>query len=174
MSEVLVSGRNCGLLSSNSVLIGDVGDITRYYSQKSIEAFTYATQCYQVPRPAGCDTFTQKTLPYTVNINASCPFTKDVCKSNANNLLLDSGDLDSFTHLGFNTGPRFLLRYRTHCAMLETEGFTDIYNDSHKSSTRFLRYNYGSIANQTFLYQVESDAKRSKAESAMQGDYKVT
>jgi hypothetical protein len=153
-----------------------MASVMTYQSQKSIEFITYAMQCYReggVPRPQGCDIFTKSALPYTSDTNASCPFAKEMCQSSTGNLLLDSGDLDSFDHLGFNTGPRFLLRHQTHCAPLNTLNFTEIHTDTQDSSKRFMRYKYGSKANRTFLFQAELDREKPRSDNVAIGNYKV-
>jgi hypothetical protein len=144
--------------------------------QKLTEFTMYAKQCYgeaRVPLPKGCDTFVASVLPYTLNLNASCPFANEMCKSTTGNLLLDSGDLNSLDHLGLNLGPRFLLRHQTHCAPLNTQNFTEIHTDAQDPSERFMRYKYGSVDNRNFLYQVELKAENLKFNDETISDYKL-
>jgi hypothetical protein len=83
-----------------------------------------------------------------------------MCKLSYGNLLLDTGDIDSVKHLGLNKGPRFTLRYRTHCAPLVTEGFT--FPVPMQNTTRkFIDYKYGTPRDGTkSMFMIENDDQR--------------
>ncbi|KAH8585616.1 hypothetical protein B0O99DRAFT_696297 [Bisporella sp. PMI_857] len=176
-NEALISGKDCGVLPilAEDVTPYSIAPAVLYLSQKGIEFFAYATQCYGKAghlKSGSCGKFVASTLPYTSNRNASCPFAEELCKYNTGNLLLESGDLDSLNHLGLNIAPRFVLRYRTHCAPLNTENFTHIIT-AQNSSKRFLTYNYGSSGNQTVVYQVELHNEQPDGMVNSPGDYKI-
>lgn len=144
-----------------------------HQSQKMSEYFAYATQCYG--RHAGdCDVFAARTLPYTIDKHAACPFADTICKSTNKNLLLDTGPIDSVRHLGLNRGPRFTLQHQVHCAPLETLGYTEEVPGSN-SAERQILYNYGPNFDQNYTHKiVVSDQKSSWDDaSAAQGNYKI-
>lgn len=90
---------------------------------------------------------------------APCPFVESICRSNSTNLILDTGFINTDTHLGINAPPeeRLLMRHVLKCAPLLTEGYSSRHGN-------YTRYNYGAqwrrtesdvpIANYT--YEVES------------------
>jgi hypothetical protein len=137
--------------------------LIEYQSKIATNAYTYASQCYVQTvkvKPVECNKFTLPYLPHTTNSDSTCPFSKELCRADQGNLLLDSGKLDSSQHLGLNAGPRFTLQYRTQCAPLQTRGYTDIVTDP-STLKRMQVYRYGSrggpFRNQTYVYAVEAD-----------------
>ncbi|KAH7083074.1 hypothetical protein BKA63DRAFT_502200 [Paraphoma chrysanthemicola] len=163
-SEVLIAGRYCGTLPfgypDNEVAQG--GRVMGYNSQKSWEDYSYATKCYHNKTNAECDKFAYPALPYTSDRNARCPFAPEMCKLAYDNLVLDTGKVDSVKHLGLNRGPRFTLRYRTHCGPLVTKGF--VYSVPLPNTTRnFLDYRYGKDRDGAWsIFWIERDDKRFK------------
>jgi hypothetical protein len=133
-----------------------------YNSQKSWEDYSYATQCYRNETNVGCDKFVYPALPYTSDRNAICPFAPEMCKLAYDNLLLDTGEVDSVKHLGLNKGPRFTLRYRTHCAPLVTRGY--VFSVPLPNTTRqFINYKYGTDRDGAWsIFWIEYDDKRFK------------
>lgn len=125
-------------------------------NQQTLEYFTYAIQCYRNETLAGhqnCQTLTQPTLEFMSDFNASCPFSSDICKFTADNLLLDTGYLDSYKDLSMNRGPRFLLRRKVHCAPLVTDGYTKVYTDPQDTSYQYIDYMYGNTSTTSYTYQ---------------------
>lgn len=118
-------------------------------------AANYAQQCYSASagKEAECDIFVQRRLPITADMNASCPFDSRVCKTQDQNLVLDTGYLDSHEHFGINAPPkdRFLYRRKISCAPLVTEGHKVFMNGS---GTRLpgMAYNYQSNNNTRSTY----------------------
>lgn len=136
-----------------------------YNSEKAWADFLYASSCYNSKTAVDCEKFVQSSLPYTSDRNASCPFASELCKMSYGNLLLDTGDLDSVKHLGLNRGPRFTLRYRTHCAPLVTKGYTKVLPQTGTTYRNFTRYDYGMIYKPVngpdpWIYWVEQDDQR--------------
>lgn len=152
-----------------------------YQSQKCVDAFTYAAQCYRQDGTQSemCNTFIKQTLPFTSDRNASCPFSKHICTSDFDNILLDSSFLDSAQHLGMNKGPRFVFRYQTHCAPLKTEGYTETITSPYNSRTRQIyrygiRYDYTTNNNKTYVYDIELKDQKFSFDGVTIGNYKVT
>ena len=126
-----------------------------------------------MPHSELCNAFTKPTLPYTMDRNASCPFSGPVCRAEFGNLLIDSGELSSSTHLGLNDGPKFTVRRSTHCAPLATTNFTEVQTtpDSTKSSTI---YKYGSYVDGGYAFEFENNKTRNDFDELIPGDYKIT
>lgn len=136
-----------------------ITSLTPYHNRINQDSFNHATQCYNgtnASSAGSCNTFVKSALPFTTDRNASCPFDVEICESSTGNLLLDSGNVESDTHLGLNNIPRFILRYTTHCAPLRTHGYTKIITDN-KSGRRLLAYTYGSIPFQPYVYTYDLD-----------------
>ncbi|RCI12094.1 hypothetical protein L249_0884 [Ophiocordyceps polyrhachis-furcata BCC 54312] len=146
-SAALLDGSHCGYVqgATQASRLDDLGVLFPYGVRRLTESANYAQQCYSARTGAGllsCGTFVLRSLPYTSNHQASCPFRGGICRSNTSNLMLDTGYLDSHEHLGVNSSPDLRIRFRTmlHCAPLETEGYsTDIRNPSRN----YTRYFYG-------------------------------
>ncbi|KAK3683339.1 hypothetical protein B0T22DRAFT_245517 [Podospora appendiculata] len=136
-SEVLLASGNCrnvGAISNETVQF----DYYMPWVAKQIaSAATYAQQCYSagssVARNCRNTNFVQPQLPMSMNTTAGCPFDAQLCATNNSNLILDTGLLDSHTHLGINSPPesRFQLRTVLHCAPLVTEGHKQPFTSFH-------------------------------------------
>jgi hypothetical protein len=176
MNEALISGIDCGALPLDDSTPESTGEIMSYQYQKSVDFFTYGAQCYPNNGSSSldaCGTFVASMLPYTTDTNAPCPFEEEMCKSPTGNILLDSGELDSYKHLGFNAGPRFTLRHSTHCAPLNSQNFTSIRTDTEDPSKRFIRYNYGSSFDRDYLYEVQLATENITMDGFSMGNYVV-
>ncbi|RDA88405.1 hypothetical protein CP532_5561 [Ophiocordyceps camponoti-leonardi (nom. inval.)] len=145
-SAALLDGSHCGYVQGATQASGlnDLGILFPYGVRRLTESANYAQQCYSA-RSGGllsCGTFVQRSLPYTSDNQASCPFQSGICRSNTSNLILDTGYLDSHDHLGVNSSPDLRIRFRTmlHCAPLETEGYS---SDIRNPSRNYTRYFYG-------------------------------
>lgn len=150
-NEVLLKGDNCGPLKGN-----DVQDWEGYVNLfeplqwKRVTSYNnYALQCYNGNISQGdedCNPYIQSKLKTTVLRNASCPFKSEMCKSQTDNLWIDTGYMDSHGDLGLNSPKenRFQMRIIHHCAPLVTEGFSEPYvaNDT---DIMTMRYYYGAI-----------------------------
>jgi hypothetical protein len=143
-NEALITGKNCGVLYHGP----DVNAAAKfnYDSQQPVKHLQYAKQCYRQADPSDtelCQIFPRPTLPFESLTNASCPFSKEMCKLTSGNLVLDTGYLSSVDHFGLNSIPRFLFRHKMHCAPLVTKGFIETRNVSAAPSLKFRYYRYG-------------------------------
>ena len=143
---MLLANPACGQLGPPTSLSEQLAYTVPYTSKMLQRSASYAKQCY-TPESSNleldCDTFVKTALNTSVVTNASCPFGGGICRSNASNLMLDTGYLDSNNDLGLNAPPNdwFRLRMVIRCAPISTEGYT---TTSNTSSTRsFTRYFYG-------------------------------
>lgn len=144
--EVLISGARCGILETFEGNLDSGSLIGPYMARQVSNAENYAQQCYasKSARMFDCSLFVKDHLPGSIDQKAPCPFRSEICRSNASNLYLDSGFLDSGKHFGLNTPPneRILFRNVLHCAPLVTEGYSSSRNSTQANYTR---YHYGSI-----------------------------
>lgn len=151
-NEVLVTGDNCGPLDVDS------GADPAAYSQifepfqvQRVAAYsTYAQQCYAKNDSSSsdnCHLYVKPSLKAETMRNASCPFASEMCKSQTNNLMLDSGFIDSNDDLGINAPPenRFQMRFVHHCAPIVTEGFSNVTGKANTSAI-YRQYWYGNVS----------------------------
>lgn len=129
-------------------------------NQYLASAANYAQDCYQAAPSANerCGSYTQPRITRSITLNASCPFEERICRTKNENIMFDTGMIDSHAHLGINAPPseRTLLRRLYQCAPLVTEGYSQ---DSNETGTIYTRYYYGSqiaqkaeIANFTHIH----------------------
>lgn len=158
-NEVLLTGKNCGIFSSEPISQNvTLADLTQYLSQRSTAYLDQSLQCYSTSRALkseNCRPYIKPVLPYTMTPNASCPFDPAICLTK-NNLVLDTGLLNSHDHLGINapSKSRFHFRSVTSCAPLVTEGFTKIHMNS-APQIPLMRYYYGSEQAEEMIAQVD-------------------
>jgi len=161
--EVLVSGGRCAAIGKYDDFPDKQANIyDAYYVPQQIQQTTqienaanYAQQCYSssAGKEAECDTFVQRRLPISSDMNAACPFDSRICKTQDRNLVLDTGYLDSHDHLGINSRPeeRFLFRRKISCAPLVTEGHRTLVN-ANNTRRAGMAYNYGPLINGASTY----------------------
>ncbi|CAN8103413.1 unnamed protein product [Discula destructiva] len=142
----------------------DLGKDFQPYSAKRLQtSANYAQQCYSANTSGllGCGTFVQSKLASEIDKNATCPFSESICRSSSNNLVIDTGYLDSHVHFGLNATPNERFQYRRviQCAPIITEGYTTKYNLSDDRS--YTRYWYGTpvlaAAERNFTDQYSND-----------------
>ncbi|KAM7189076.1 hypothetical protein V8F20_010284 [Naviculisporaceae sp. PSN 640] len=151
--EVLIRGRRCGFIAETRENLDSYASVySPYISKMFVNAANYAQECYGKNQSGllGCNTFVKKSLPFTVDTNATCPFDPALCKSQTGNIRLDTGLLDSHDDIGLNAKPenRVLWRKTLHCAPLVTEGYKSEHNQSidGKTPKPMVRYHYGKWA----------------------------
>lgn len=141
--DVLIDGSQCGALLPSAARADTFSVVYPWVSQFMNDASNYAQQCYSAHTTGtlDCTTFVESRLRFNSVLNASCPFSDNICRGNASNLLLDSG-LISSDDLGMNmpSDQRMFYREMLHCAPLRTDGFESNVN---KGYTNFTRYWYG-------------------------------
>jgi hypothetical protein len=148
-NEVQLSGTLC-LRNETNIPMDNIthaffsfSPLLSYRARKVTDYTTYTLQCYRGELAGNthmCQTYPVQSLPYSMDANASCPFSNGICRSPFGNAYLDTGFLDSDKHFGINTNPRFLFRYTRHCAPLVTEEFSEVHTDPQNSSVRTIRY----------------------------------
>lgn len=150
-NEVLLTGNNCGPLKAN-----DDVDVEAYnmlfepHQHQRVTAYSnYALQCYTgntTTAAEDCAPYVKANLESKITRNAGCPFASEMCKSDSDNLIVDSGYIDSNEHLGINAPAkdRFQVRMLHHCAPIVTEGFTNTSVGANTSEI-FQRYWYGGL-----------------------------
>ncbi|KAH8889020.1 hypothetical protein GQ53DRAFT_825784 [Thozetella sp. PMI_491] len=149
--EVLLSGKSCGIiyesLKGDPINLNGVAIIDEYASNLAASAEEYVRQCYGSHAKGislfECNRFVFDKIPIYIDRNATCPFKKaEVCRKNSSNIYLETGELDSHTHLGLNApqNDRFHFRTSYHCAPLKTDGYTSNYTEG---PWNYTRYQYG-------------------------------
>ncbi|KAK4160457.1 hypothetical protein QBC43DRAFT_359640 [Cladorrhinum sp. PSN259] len=125
-------------------------------SKHRMSSISYAERCYpsNVTGFSDCKDssyYVQARLPFSVDKSAGCPFEKKLCASSNSNIMIDTGLIDSHTHLGINTPPnsRFQLRRTMHCAPLKTEGYRSPFMSA--NNRLFINYLYGAAQNASHL-----------------------
>lgn len=156
-NEVLLDGSGCGIVDTMIGANGSGNSALSHEANGVFNAANYAQQCYSVnmSRAFDCTTFVQPTLPSNIDRNAPCPFDHAICRSNASNIHLDTGYIDSSQLLGINAprSERILFRSTLSCAPLVTENYSE---NVTLPSGNFTRYYYGSPqrpGDQNFTYQ---------------------
>jgi hypothetical protein len=150
LNQVLLKGKRCGSFSkakANSVY-KELTLLLPYQAEKANKFLNYGMQCYtNNSHTDGCNTYLKPRLPLISTRGHPCPFGDNICKLENDNLMMDTGYLDSLEDLGINTAPhdRFQLRMVYQCAPLKTQGYTRDYNDSDYGAVK--RYMYGSVVN---------------------------
>jgi hypothetical protein len=100
----------------------------------------------------------------TIDTTAGCPFEEEMCKTHTDNIILDSGYINSHDHLGINApnDERFLLRTRLQCAPLVTQGYEETIQSPDGNWTRYYYGSYviwhgnDSAVASNFTFQTES------------------
>lgn len=139
-SAVLLDGINCGIITNVTSTIDQLS--YEKLSASSINAASnYAQQCYSANSTGltDCNYFVSQRLPGFVDNTAPCPFKDSLCRSNSTNLALDTGFINTDSHLGLNAPPeeRLFIRHKLQCAPLRTQGHSSVHGN-------YTRYNYGS------------------------------
>lgn len=169
-TEVLVSSARGSSINLTSPDLDLARLSTIYYpylTQRQKNFANYALQCYtNASNPEECRTYIRKQLPLSVDRNASCPLSGEICKSAFGNIEIDSVFLNSNDDFGMNNPPRerFLYRNFLRCAPLITEGHKQPYNYSTSGgdTLQYMRYYYGDVNlpqdafNFTYQYQIPS------------------
>jgi hypothetical protein len=127
-----------------------------FETEKASQFLNYGRQCYTDETNAdGCNLYTKPRLPLISTRGIACPFGADICKLGEDNLVMDTGMLDSLEDLGINIPLeyRFQLRLITTCAPLKTQGYMSDFNDTEYGAVK--RYMYGSDGlSSDFTYQL--------------------
>ncbi|KAF2026090.1 hypothetical protein EK21DRAFT_103512 [Setomelanomma holmii] len=150
LNQVLLKGTRCGSFSpakANSVY-KQLTLLLPYQAEKANKFLNYGMQCYtNNSHTDGCNTYLKPRLPLISTRGNPCPFGDNICKLDNDNLIMDTGYLDSLDDLGINTAQkdRFQLRMVYQCAPLKTQGYMKDYNDSDYGAVK--RYMYGPVVN---------------------------
>lgn len=161
--------RSCGNIPQEELTMSNM---SRSINKIAAEALSYAKQCYRrkdSSRLNVCKRFQVPRLPYSTNKQAACPFDPEICHSNDSNILVDSGYIDSHTHLGLNGGPRLTIRITRHCAPLITKGYYDFHEDPKQPQSQVARYHYGTFNNSGHMedYNMQISFSQSPRKSTM-------
>lgn len=183
--EVLLKPSQCSLIPPYEDI--NINSAVRaLYAERLNNAVNYAQQCYNTSSSGAldCGRFRTSHLPTTrANKSADCPFQNDICRTQEDNLRLDTGYIDSNGQLGLNTptDQRFAWRYVLHCAPLRTSNYTSHIIEDGVGS---VRYHYGNMVTGTmdnlehhdFVYRIgdiDSQYAPLNSSSYMGNNFKV-
>lgn len=157
LNQVLLTGKRCGIYNTRQVENSAFKQLSIYQPIRSTLAtktLNYALQCYTnaTHTADGCNSYIKPKLPFTSSRGLACPFGDNICKSDNDNLIIDTGRLDSLDDFGINMDPkyRFQLRMVWMCAPLKSEGYTEDFNDTEYGVLK--RYMYGSRINARLIH----------------------
>lgn len=144
--EVLIKSERCGFYYSSSTEMNSDRYLALAYPAEILDqAANYAQKCYlNGSFGLDCNLWVQSRLPGTVDYAATCPFDDGMCRTETENIRMDTGYVDSHDDLGINAPAheRVLWRNVLHCAPLVTSGFT---SQQITPLRNFTRYHYGSF-----------------------------
>jgi hypothetical protein len=160
LNQVLLKGTRCAAMNKEKGSVyKQLTQALPYHAARATKFLNYGLQCYTGEKHTdGCNTYLKPRLPLVSTRGISCPFGDDICKLDSDNLMMDTGYLDSLDDLGINSAPneRFQLRMVHQCAPLKTQGYTQDFNDSTYGAVK--QAMYGSVAtvkgNIDWTYQV--------------------
>ncbi|KAF2796641.1 hypothetical protein K505DRAFT_415622 [Melanomma pulvis-pyrius CBS 109.77] len=173
-NEVLLTGKKCGILyrGTQTQEMVDIymktADINEQFSsQRSAAYLNYASQCYSSSHTSdsqNCRPYIKQKLSYSSTRNTTCPFQKEICLLQSENMFLDTGFLNSHYDFGINSPPqrRFSFRMTSRCAPLVTHNYSSLRQPQDGSSNNFpaMRYHYGGVnglapgRDDSFTYQI--------------------
>lgn len=175
-NEVLIKSAGC----ASSIL--SEFDLQSYFTtlpataERVNNAANYAQQCYSNSSDrTDCDRLVESRLEGMVDMDAPCPFDDQICQSQSGNIRLDTGYVNSHSHLGLNSPEkqRVLWRNVLHCAPLTTDGFT---SQEVTPLQNFTRYHLGSqnAPNSSIDYVHKAPSLESQYSSVFADDIAVS
>lgn len=149
LNQVLLKGTRCGTLDQDKgSLLQQLMVLQPWVADLASKYLNYGSQCYtNATSTDGCNLYIKPRLPLMSTRGIDCPFGEGICKSDNDNLRMDTGYLDSLEDLGINTEPRyrFQLRFVHTCAPIKTQGYTQDIVDPEYGDVK--RYLYGTAQN---------------------------
>ena len=135
-TEALIKSPRCGQWISD----GNGSDFAVWSHPENVAAADYAQTCYygdpDQARPQ-CDKYVVPRVEFSINSNASCPFSSDMCMISPTAAFeMDTGRMSSHSILGINgpTSARVDYRKVSTCAPLVSKGFTDYQKNTGKAN----------------------------------------
>ena len=160
ISQVLLKPTNCGLVSTapHADPIA-LSEIQSKYVSDIRKSRAYANQCYSAPnKTLGCASLPAQNLPYTINNKTSCPFGQRCALGGNGAIHLDTGILNSDTHLGINAKPddRVGFRVSSTCSVIDVQDLTqavpDPNGDGNFSRIQVYMGPFPGITNYSYVY----------------------
>ena len=152
ISPVLLRSESCGTWNETYYDIMNARptvanfDISVEYSSKIAQdaqlSMEYAQQCYLSPSTmtntsSTCRTLKSPAISWNTSTTKACPFDHDLCHNNAGIVRLDTGRIDSHTHLGINAKHEDRLTYQrvTTCTVLNDTSHITGWNGTMRTSS---------------------------------------
>ncbi|KAL1616178.1 hypothetical protein SLS56_011502 [Neofusicoccum ribis] len=142
--QVLIKHAACGAVQISAE---DVQSFGVYWTGRLETATTYERQCYGVASSSNaCNRYPASHLNWTI-ADGKCPFTNvDLCVTNNSvPVTMDTGFINSNTHLGMNGADEHAIDYRkavTCSPMLTTHVNIILNNDTNESVIQYDTYSY--------------------------------
>jgi hypothetical protein len=160
LNQVLLTGKGCAAMNNTQGSVyKQLTQLLPYQAARATKFLNYGMQCYNDETHAdGCNTYLKPRLPMVSRRGMPCPFGENMCKLDNDNLMMDTGYLDSLNDFGINAAPkdRFQLRFVHQCAPLKSQGYTKDFNDTTYGAVK--QAMYGPVetvkGNMDWTYQV--------------------
>jgi hypothetical protein len=162
--DLLLKGNTCGYVAvptKDEDILKDRQVALVASANQSAQAIQYAANCYSADNGGGnafsCNNYVVQNLPYTTNLNATCPFESGTCLfGDTAAVQFDTGYIDSSSALGMNAKfeNRVLYRQVTTCAPLVLKKFEKLINvtDDEEDLNVYAGSDFG--YNDTFSYDI--------------------
>ena len=151
ISPVLLRSKSCGtwnetyhdiMSATATVAHFDISvDHTSKTAQDAQLSMEYAQECYLSPSTitdtfSTCRTLKSRAIGWNTSTTNACPFDRDLCNVDAGVVRLDTGKIDSHTHLGINAkqGDRLSYQRVTTCAILNDTAHVTGWNGTMRTS----------------------------------------
>jgi len=124
-NNMLLRSENCGPWEIPKTTQASNDEWQSLVLQSTLASAQYARMCYSdSSSDLTCNQYTSRTVQFTTNVNATCPFETDLCFFPGDSAYsMDTGFLDSNDALGLNSPKRERVLYRrlTTCSLLHTK-----------------------------------------------------
>jgi hypothetical protein len=156
-NSTIILGPSCGgYKSSPDVNNGQLAAFQAKVLADTYEAATYVRQCYGGNTTSlACGVYNRRSLAFTTNPNATCPFASGLCIFNDKSAFsMDTGLIDSHSDLGINAPPEHRIKFRrlTTCAPVHAKQWGTVVNESVIGPVLYINAGPSNLNNYTFSY----------------------
>jgi hypothetical protein len=157
-NSTIILGPSCGYIMPSNENKTQSIDYTSKTLADTYEAAVYVRQCYRETTSLACSVYNRRSLSFTTNPNASCPFL-GLCIFNDNSAFsMDTGLVDSHSDLGINARPENRIKYRrvTTCAPIHAKQWVQVVNVTNIGQVINVDAGPTNAGNYTFSYNLRS------------------
>jgi hypothetical protein len=124
--DIAQNGLDAAMGSVQNLMLANEANAKR--DQDTELSLQYAQGCYlgQSTESSNCDTFQTSALSMTITNESTCPFSAEICRSDVDTIVFDTGPINTHTDLGINAAPSDRLSFRrvTKCTVLDNTNLT--------------------------------------------------